>query len=221
MLPFPQVLSSNLGIPKLSTEHDQASYSAFVPPASLWNKCAPVEITVSETQTVIQPGSTVTVLDASTSKSGVVVKTVSATASSPLKRRNFPGYSSNCVTVSLPSFYGYCSASTVTKTVVQYTTSTLPASTIIKTSLDIQPGEQHELKQHQYLERLHRHAIASRWLRLIICFHRDHSYLYWRLQNRCHCYKVDISKECDIRYRSYYSRHPPGIAYTSSTYLGV
>lgn len=105
--------------------------------------CPPVEVTVTESQTIIKSGSTTTELQTSTTKSGIVVKT---TGTSPtLAARNYPQTSSVWEKPDWPWEQpawkpSHCVASTITKTLVDYTTSTLSDVVILETTVLVEPG---------------------------------------------------------------------------------
>jgi hypothetical protein len=106
--------------------------------------CPVVEVTVVAKQTILRPGSTTTELKTSVLKSGIIVTTIGTSPN--VVPRNYPHSSEGREKPSWPweqppwKPIGPCSASTVTKTVVEYTTSVLSGSAISDTTVLVEPG---------------------------------------------------------------------------------
>jgi len=122
----------------------------------MWSKCSAVEVTITVTQTILQTSSAVTITDTSTIESGIALNTSNTVTPSALKPRhyeiqasswNIPSIVPTPETVSITASevltdWNFCSTSTLTTTLIEYTTLTLPASTAIATAFETIPGMQ-------------------------------------------------------------------------------
>lgn len=111
-------------------------------PVSQWSTCTPTEITLVETQTILQTAPPISALTTSVIKFGTVLNTTQTATASALKRRDYKGWVSKWDTKPADSWTAWelCSPSTLTKTLTEYITSIIAPSTTTKTLIETQPG---------------------------------------------------------------------------------
>jgi hypothetical protein len=104
--------------------------------------CTTTASTIIETQTIFQTAPPITALETSTVKSGTVLNTTQTATSLRLKPRDNKDWGSSWNIKSAKSWtdWEFCSPSTLTKTLTEYTTSIIGPSTTTKTLVETQPG---------------------------------------------------------------------------------